>query len=112
MRRVIILLIGLLVITLSGCIYHPDVQQGNVLTQQDINSLRKGMTKDQVRRLFSDPLLINIYADNRMVYVYTFQHGHGKMKETRLLIYFRNGRVARFWSDTNPPEGPINLPKP
>ena len=104
MRRIIIIgLFTLVSLSLSACIYRPDVQQGNVITDIDLKGLHVGMTKDEVRSLFGDPLLVDLYDYNRMIYVYTFKHAHGKMQETRLIIYLRSDRVSRFWTDHLPP---------
>ena len=78
MRRVIIVIALIIVfaLTLTACIYHPPVQQGNIITDKELSALRKGISKAKVRSLFGDSVLVNIYADNRLVYVYTFQLGH------------------------------------
>ncbi len=113
MRRIFLLpLFFLFSLGLCGCVYHPDVQQGNIITNKDLRALHKGMTADEVRSLLKDPILENIYADNRMVYVYTFQHEHEKMTEKRLIVYFRNHRVTNYWTDMKSPGSPIAIPHP
>lgn len=114
-RRSILLagiIIGLLGLILSGCVYRPDVQQGNIITNSQVKSLRHGMRIRQVRSLLGDPLLVNVYRDNRIVYVYTFQHNHDRMQIKRLIIYLKNGVVADYWYDDNTPYSPIRLPHP
>lgn len=97
---------------IAGCIYRPDVQQGNVITNQDIRGIHKGMSVNQIRFKLGDPILTNIYADGRLVYVYTFQHSHNKMQVRRLIIFFRKDRVSSYWFDSQPPQAPIILPSP
>ncbi|AAO90808.1 outer membrane protein assembly factor BamE [Coxiella burnetii] len=93
-------------ITLTGCIYRPPVQQGNVITDKDLGALHKGMTKTKVESLLGTPVLTNMYADNRLVYVYIFKKGHHKMHSTRLIVYLRDNRVVSFWTDKiNPATG-------
>ena len=103
MRRRHFLLLGLIAgmlgILLSGCVYRPDVQQGNIIKPSDMRIIEKGMTSSQVKSLLGDPLLVNIYRDNRVVYVYTFQRSHHRMKEKRLIIYLRNDRVTSYSYD-------------
>lgn len=102
----------IIALPLSGCVYRPDVQQGNVITDQDVSAIHNGMTQDQIRFKLGDPILTNIFADNRMVYVYTFQHSHHKMQTKRLIIFFKNNRIIDYWFDSQPPGAPILLPHP
>lgn len=92
------------VMTLGGCVYHLPIQQGNIITNTDVSSfLHKGMTKDQVRTVLGDPVLVNIFSDNRIVYVYTFQWSYNRnMQSTHLIIYFSdNNRVTNFCTYKN-----------
>ncbi|WP_304985026.1 outer membrane protein assembly factor BamE domain-containing protein [Coxiella-like endosymbiont] len=44
------------------------------------------MTKDQVRTAMDNPALVNIFTDNRMVYIYTLQPVvHRRMQSTCLI---------------------------
>lgn len=110
MRRVTLIFLVCLITTLWGCVYHPNIQQGNIITDKDLGNLDTGMTKDQVRAALGDPVLVNIFSDNRMVYVYTFQPGHRRMQSTHLIIYLHNNHVTNFWTDKNEPIGWVNLP--
>ncbi|WP_264435337.1 outer membrane protein assembly factor BamE [Coxiella endosymbiont of Dermacentor marginatus] len=98
MRRATLIFLVYLIITLEGCVYHPPIQQGNIFSDKDLSTLYKGMTKDQVRAILADPVLVNIFSDNRMVYVYTFQHGRRqRMQLTHLIICLHNNHVTDFW---------------
>ena len=114
MTRRNILFIGfitcLLSFVLSGCMYRPTVQQGNVINAAHLKAIKNGMTSSQIKSLLGGPLLINIYQDNRIVYVYTFQRGHHSMKEKRLIIYLKNNRVTNYWYDDQLPGTPVRLP--
>lgn len=96
---------------LAGCVYRPNVQQGNVITDSDVATIHKGMTRNQIRFKLGEPILTNIFIDNRMIYVYTFQHNHQKMQARRLIIFFKNGRATRYWLDSQPPDAPVILPR-
>lgn len=112
--RVILITIAvcLLGVVLSGCVYRPDVQQGNIINNSDVKSLHTGMSANRVQSLLGAPVLVNIYRDNRLVYVYTFQHNYEKMKEKRLIIYFKNNKVINYWFDTKSPGDEVALPQP
>lgn len=87
-----------LILLIGGCIYHPSIQQGNIITDKDLGNLHIGMTKDQVRKLLGDPLIVNT-TNNRMIYVYTFQANHRPMQLTRLIIYLHDNKLTKFWTD-------------
>ena len=98
---------------LSGCFlgpYEPDVQQGNIITVKDVNKIRKGMTTVQVVSRLGTPVLTNVYADGRLIYIYTLRH---RQKTTRrhLIIYFRNRRVVQVTEDFSG-DKTITIPSP
>lgn len=111
MRYPLLALTMLLSLTLSGCFLQPykiTIQQGNLITDAQVQRLNRGMRTQQVRNIFGSPLLKNIYIDDRIVYVYTIKPGHARMHERRLVIYFRNDRLVNYAIDFSP----FTLPKP
>ena len=48
---------------LAGC-YRIDVQQGNILPDSSINKVHNGMSTKQVKHLFGNPVLTNVFAGN------------------------------------------------
>jgi len=88
-------------------IYRPDIQQGNVLTQEAINKLRPGMTKTQARYLLGTPLLTDVFHQDRWDYLYSMQKGHEERTQERITLFFEDGRLARIEGDLRPqPEDP------
>ena len=83
--------VALLAAAISGCSsvprivneYKPDIQQGNVLTQEMVSQLRPGLTKDQVRFVLGTPVLMDMFHANRWDYVYRLQKGNTGAVETR-----------------------------
>lgn len=94
---------AILCLNLSGCwfIYRPDIKQGNLLTTQQVSQLRSGMTRETVISILGEPILVNIFNENEMIYVYTIQPGHGPFHAEQLRIYFTNGRVMRYTSSVH-----------
>ena len=88
---------------LSGCwfVYKPDIKQGNILTTRQVAQIRPGMTKEQIIAIFGNPILMNVFADNQMIYVYTIQPGHGDFHAQQLRIYFVNGKVTQYTSSVH-----------
>ncbi|HTT09535.1 MAG TPA: outer membrane protein assembly factor BamE [Burkholderiaceae bacterium] len=118
MTRTLRLAVAVACITIGGCRsmytwappfmkpYRPDVQQGNVVTKEMVDQLRESMTRDQVRFLLGTPLLTSIFHTDRWDYVYYLQRGTGDEKQLRrLVVLFKNDRLATFASDEMPTEG-------
>lgn len=100
-RLMTFILLAALSLSLAGCwfVYKPDIKQGNVLTTKSANAIQLGMTQDQVVAILGKPILVNVFEENQMIYVYTVQPGHGSFKREQLRIYFENGRVIKKTSN-------------
>ena len=99
MRKIFQLLLIITVLGLAGCsrfhIYQPDVQQGNIFNQDQINQLKLGMSKGEVKYLLGVSLLQNSFDQNRWDYVYTLNKG-GKIVETKQLsLHFKNDKLTK-----------------
>lgn len=92
------LMLVVLACTLAGCslfrVHKQDIQQGNVYTQADVSRLHTGMTRGEVEAIMGSPVDMQLFTENRMDYVYTFQKGYGDMTEKRVTVIFNNGRVS------------------
>ena len=86
----------------SSFVYRPEIQQGNVLTQEQVNELRPGMTKRQVRFLLGSPMLSDVFHVNRWDYVFTLGIGSEPAEIRRVAIYFENDRLVRIAGDMRP----------
>jgi len=85
--------------------YRPDIQQGNVVTKEMVEQLRESMSRDQVRFLLGTPLLTSIFHTDRWDYVYYLQRGKGDERQLRrLVVLFKNDRLASFQADEMPEE--------
>ncbi len=60
---------------LSGCVYRIDIPQGNYLEQKDIDKLQIGMSKEQVKFVLGNPVLIDAFDENTWNYLYNFTSG-------------------------------------
>jgi len=79
--------------------YRIDVRQGNFVSPEMVAQLKLGQTPDQVRFILGTPLLTDIFHADRWDYVYRFQPGHGKVQESRVTVYFKDGKLARIAGD-------------
>ena len=99
MKKLIIIAL-LACFTLTGCsIFRPhklDVVQGNVFTDEEASRLRIGMSQGQVKDIMGTPVMVNIFSNTRVEYVYTNQPGHAAMAEKRVTLTFINGRLQNI----------------
>ena len=58
---------------LTACVHRPDVQQGNVITQESIAALSIGMAKNKVKSIVGTPLIIDPFQTKRWEYVYSMK---------------------------------------
>lgn len=88
----------LITATLCGCVYHQPFEQGNILTPAKTQAIHRGMSSAQVTATLGSPVLKNMYADQRMTYVYTSQPTRNRTEVTRFIVQFQNDRVTNFRS--------------
>jgi outer membrane protein assembly factor BamE len=83
--------------------YRPDIQQGNIVTQEMVNKLETGMTPKQVRFLLGTPLLVDVFHNNEWHYLYTLDPASGEFEKQKLTIVFdRQGRLQEIRGDLQP----------
>ena len=101
-----LLALGLLALA-AGCVYRPDIQQGNYLESKTVDQLQVGMTRTQVRYLLGTPMVPDIFDRDRWDYLYYFQHGRLRRPAQRhLVVFFKEDKVARFVRDNVPDSAP------
>jgi outer membrane protein assembly factor BamE len=70
-----------------------DIEQGNILPPAATSQLHVGMTVAEVKHLLGNPVFVDIFADDRMNYVYTFMPAYGRLHEERITLFIQHGRV-------------------
>jgi len=88
---------------LSGCgfalVHKIDIQQGNVVTPDQLALLKKGMTKAEVRQALGTPLLTDVFHGERWDYYFSLTK-RGRLDErTGLSVMFENERLASWHGD-------------
>ena len=91
-------------LTLGACapIYRADVQQGNVVTTDMVNTLRLGMSKRQVRYALGSPLINDAFHKDRWDYVYSMQKGGSVRGQQRLTVIFKDDVLIAIEGDLAP----------
>ena len=114
MRKILIttLVLAGLVMGNHGCsAYRIDIRQGNTLEAEVVDSLRVGMSKQQVTFLLGTPLVRDPFHPNRWDYVYTFKPGGGEMTRQHVSLFFEGDELVKidksgFTATTNKSETP------
>ena len=109
MRKILIttlVLLGLALGIQSCSYYRVDIRQGNTLDQETVDSLRIGMSKQQVIFLMGTPLLQDPFHANRWDYVYTFQPGGGEMTSQHVWLQFDGDQLTKIDKSGFKPEKP------
>ena len=90
----------MLAASVTGCVYQVDVQQGNLLEDKDIEAVKVGMTRSQVRFLLGTPAVADPFHDDRWDYIYYFRQGRSRMADRSwLIVYFDGDRVREILPD-------------
>jgi outer membrane protein assembly factor BamE len=105
------LVICLLFLTLGGCtrnydgginipfVYKIDIQQGNVVDQNMIDRLQKGMDKTRVRFIMGTPVLADPFHSNRWEYIFSYQEGGKEREQRHISLHFEDEKLAYIEGD-------------
>ncbi len=86
-----------------GCVYVADVQQGNIIENKELDQLKTGMTKKQVKFLLGSPIIRDPFHQNRWDYVYTLREGDNTYIEKRRLTLTFKGNLLEKMSNLGYP---------
>lgn len=102
------LITAILILSLTACsgplrfpgVYRLNIPQGNIISQEQVDQLRPGLTKRQVNFIMGTPLIQDTFDQNRWDYVYSFQPGGGERVQERITIFFDDaGLMTHFEGD-------------
>jgi outer membrane protein assembly factor BamE len=83
-------------------VYKLDINQGNYITQDMVEKLKEGQTKQQVRLILGTPLLVSAFRDNRWDYMYEYTRQGKKIEHRKFSAYFTDDKLARWEGDELP----------
>ncbi|MGO3892495.1 MAG: outer membrane protein assembly factor BamE [Paenalcaligenes sp.] len=93
-----------------GFPYKADIQQGNWITSEQVEQLRVGMTREQVRYVLGTPTLQDIFHSDRWDYPYYNKPGYGDVQKRLFTVWFDGNTVVRWDGDTQPNHEPFQNP--
>ncbi|KUJ00137.1 outer membrane protein assembly factor BamE [Vibrio sp. MEBiC08052] len=98
---------SLAILVLSGCssvtdmlVYRIDINQGNYVDQQEVDQLKFGMTKQQVRYVLGSPMLVENGYPDTWYYIYHHVSGHEDPVQKNLIVKFdKRGSLIHLAGD-------------
>ena len=95
------LIIFLSIGVISGCSslapFQVAILQGNIIEDEDVEQLVKGLSKDQVQYLLGTPLLNSPIHQNRWDYFYSVKVGETIVGEKKLSLSFDLNQKLDTW---------------
>jgi len=83
-------------------VYRPTILQGNVINQEQVNQLKPGMSRSQVRFVLGSPTLQDVFHDDRWDYPYTEGVGSTPDEYKYLSVFFKGDQLVRVAGDLHP----------
>ena len=77
-------------------VFKINVQQGNIITQEMLDTLKPGMTQKQVHFVLGKPVVENLFNDSFENYVYTYQKAGGEIQQQTIKIFYENDLFVRY----------------
>jgi len=84
--------------------YRPDVQQGNFVSQEMIEQVKVGQTREQIMFILGTPLLTDMFHKDRWDYPFYLARGNGELTTSRVTLYFKDDKLERFDGGNLPSE--------
>ena len=84
--------------------YKIEVVQGNFVSKEQVEALKPGMSRAQVRDVLGTPLMASVFHGDRWDYVFTLRRQGADPQALRLTVFFKGDGLDRFEGDDMPSE--------
>ena len=85
--------------------YRPDMVQGNFISKEQLDRLKVGMDREEVKVILGTPLIASVMHPNRWDYVFAFKRGDTQLVEQRqVTIIFEKDLLSKINADDLPTE--------
>jgi outer membrane protein assembly factor BamE len=84
--------------------YKVDVIQGNFVSREQVEQLRPGLTREQVKSVLGTPLVASLFHNDRWDYVFTLQRQGVPRQSYKYAVFFTGDQLVRFEGDAMPSE--------
>ncbi|MBA3773294.1 MAG: outer membrane protein assembly factor BamE [Ramlibacter sp.] len=91
---------------LAGAItpYKVEIVQGNFVSKEQVEVLKPGMGRQQVRDILGTPLVSSVFHADRWDYVFTIKRQGVAPQARKLAVFFKGNALDRFEGDEMPSE--------
>ena len=83
-------------------VYKIDVEQGNLVDQEMIDQLQRGMSRRQVRFIMGSPLVEDTFNPDRWDYPYVIRNGQDVIREAQVSLFFDGDTLKSIRGDYLP----------
>jgi outer membrane protein assembly factor BamE len=84
--------------------YRVEVVQGNFISREQVEALKPGITRQQVRDVLGTPLVTSMFHADRWDYVFTLKRQGVEPQQRKLAVFFKGDTLERWEGDTMPSE--------
>jgi outer membrane protein assembly factor BamE len=84
--------------------YRIDIIQGNFISKEQVDALKAGMTRAQVKDVLGTPLVSSLFHQDRWDYVFTFKRQGIEPQSFKYTVFFKGDQLDKFEGDTMPSE--------
>jgi len=97
------LIVGLAIVTLSGCVYRMDIPQGNRIDPALVDQLEIGMSRNQVAFLLGTPSIVDLHHPDQWYYVFYLKSGDdGEIRQSIMTLTFSDDLLSMIDGDLTP----------
>ena len=84
--------------------YKIDVIQGNFISKEQVEQLRPGMPREQVKAVLGTPLMASLFHADRWDYIFTLKRQGVEPQSFKYTLFFKDDLLERFAGDAMPSE--------
>ena len=84
--------------------YRVDVIQGNFISKEQVDALKAGMPRAQVKDVLGTPLVSSVFHADRWDYVFTLRRQGIASQVFKYTVFFKGDQLERFEGDVMPSE--------
>jgi outer membrane protein assembly factor BamE len=85
--------------------YRPDMVQGNFISKEQLEKIKLGMDREEVKVVLGTPLITSVMHPNRWDYVFAFKRGDTQLVEQRqVTLIFEKDLLKKVNADDLPTE--------
>jgi outer membrane protein assembly factor BamE len=84
--------------------YRSEVVQGNFVSKEQVQALRVGMTRNQVKEILGTPLIASLFHADRWDYAFTIRRQGTQPQQRKLSVFFKNDAFERVDAQDLPSE--------